>query len=992
MTSVESQRTGVQSDTPGEVEHDESISDAPCGILSCRLDGTIIGVSGHFVTWTGYPRMSLLNLQKFQDLIDPSDRLFFEANYLPKLLQGHQPSVWPCQIVCMDGTTFTALVSSNVKRSFSGDVDEIRLALLRVNAPLPEHDGHRHGLDGASNATEKYRNAMVAGGFGAWETDFSTGQRFWTPEGLDLFDIAHPLEQGQIGGDHDELLNRMHPEDRHLLAEFHRRMIAEDAFSVDYRINRADGETRWISGRSKVLSRDCDGNPVTVIHVASDITQRKAVEAELAEKANFIQAIVNSTPASIYVFNCLTQTNEMITNRAAELLGYNHDQWKQMLADAIDLMHPDDRAGLAEYFENFAAQPQIEPRSYEHRMWHADGSWHTFLSRDVIYERLPDGRVSKILGTSIDITDRKASEDRLRESETFSSALIEASPDCLKIIGPDGRVQFVNENGVRLLDFTERAQLVGRPWEQIWPHAQRDMIEKAIATALSGQSVRFGATAPTVKGTIKTWDVIVAPVRAKDGTVIRLIASSRDITEKIQADNLLRESQSRLSAALRAGPIGVHDYDVRTGQFIWDDTTRRLWGMSSDENITSEKFASGVHPDDMPALQAAADRAFDPKGDRRYAVEYRVISRDGTVRWVFANGDVEFDGDIPVRLVGTVRDISDRKCAEDRLKASEDRLVRAQHAARIGTWDWDMVNDLAYWTDEAWNLFGKQKTAEPITYQSWLSCIHPEDRVATVDAYNRSLISGVYHCEHRVVGEGQTERWAESRGETMFDADRRPVRMVGTIQDITQRKQSEQHIQLLMLEVNHRAKNLLTVVQAVARYTARSGDPATFIERLSDRIAGLAGSHDLLVHNEWRGVEMRELVLAQLRGFSELRQGRVTIDGPKIDISATSAQAIGMALHELATNASKYGALSNATGRVEITWTVEHDTERSMSLTWSEIDGPRVVVPTKKGFGHSVIMNMAEASTNGNVQVNYAPEGFRWSIKAPIALNIVEHI
>lgn len=433
MSSVESQRICIQSDTDGDGQQDKFLSDAPCGILCCRLDGTIIGVNNTFVLWTGFSRKSLLDTRKFQDLINESDRLFFEANYLPKLLQGPQPSIWTCQIVSVDGTTFTALVSSNVKRSASGDAVKIDLALLRASAPTPDHDGHLHRVDGARKATEKYRNAMIAGGLGAWETDFGVGHRYWTPEGLDLFDIAHPLEQGQIGGDHDELLNRMHPEDRHLLAEFHRRMIVEDSFSVDYRIKRADGEIRWLSGRSKVLSRDCNGNPVTVtvIHVASDITQRKAIEVELAEKAKFIQAIVDAAPASIYVFNCLTQTNDMITNRAAELLGYDQDQWEQLQADAFSLMHPDDRTGLAKYFEDFAAQQQSEPRSYEHRMRHADGSWHTFLSRDVIYERLPDGCVSKVLGTSIDITDRKASEDRLRESEAFSSALIEASPECL---------------------------------------------------------------------------------------------------------------------------------------------------------------------------------------------------------------------------------------------------------------------------------------------------------------------------------------------------------------------------------------------------------------------------------------------------------------------------------------------------------------------------------------------------------------------------------
>jgi PAS domain S-box-containing protein len=203
--------------------------------------------------------------------------------------------------------------------------------------------------------------------------------------------------------------------------------------------------------------------------------------------------------------------------------------------------------------------------------------------------------------------------------------------------------------------------------------------------------------------------------------------------------------------------------------------------------------------------------------------------------------------------------------------------------------------------------------------------------------------------------------------------------------DITERKRSEEREHLLMREVNHRAKNMLSVVDAIARQTA-TRDPEHFVERFSERIQALSANQDLLIQNAWHGVEIEELVRAQLAPFADLLGSRIALSGSKLRLNAAAAQAIGLALHELSTNAGKYGALSKETGRLEIRWWTDGET---FTMCWTECEGPPVSAPQRCGFGTVVIQGMAESSLNGKVDLEHAPSGVIWRLTCP-AVNAQE--
>jgi PAS domain S-box-containing protein len=329
----------------------------------------------------------------------------------------------------------------------------------------------------------------------------------------------------------------------------------------------------------------------------------------------------------------------------------------------------------------------------------------------------------------------------------------------------------------------------------------------------------------------------------------------------------------------------------------------------------------------------------------------------------------------------------------EQVEANKDRLQLALDAAQLGWWQYDPLNRVAFWRDrrlkEIFDVAEDKTEIEEFTKR-----VHPGDveRVwAGMEAALDPLDPKPYAMEYRVQrGDGEV-RFVEAHGLTNFEGasqERRAVNMVGTAQDITERKRREEERKereerehLFMREINHRAKNMLSVVDAIAHQTAAK-TPEDFIERFSERIQALSANQDLLIRNAWHGVDAEDLVRAQLAPFADHVGSRITVRGPKLRLNAASAQAIGLALHELTTNAGKYGALSKDIGRLDVGWETEGET---FTMTWTERDGPQVCPPQRRGFGTVVMQQMAERSVDGKVDLDYAPSGVTWRLTCPAA-------
>jgi len=334
--------------------------------------------------------------------------------------------------------------------------------------------------------------------------------------------------------------------------------------------------------------------------------------------------------------------------------------------------------------------------------------------------------------------------------------------------------------------------------------------------------------------------------------------------------------------------------------------------------------------------------------------------------------------------------------ANRQLRESETRYRTALATGRMGTWETDLVARTRLWTGEGMALFGLS-LADGRGHvggdnDEYRSALHPEDRHLMQKFHELADKQDSFTSEYRVVHPDGTVLWLRGRGQVVARApDGKAERMVSVVTDVTERKAAEDHIQFLMHEISHRSKNLLTVIQSIARRTARTaGTVEEFENRFERRLQGLAASHDVLVRKNWQGAPLAELVRQQLVPFVEIQSSRFELVGPDIVVTADAAQAIGLAIHELATNAIKYGALSAPTGKVRISWMLDGNAGASsqLSLNWIEQGGPPATPPSRKGFGHVVIVDMIERSLNSKVAVEFAVEGLKWSVSMP-ATNLV---
>jgi PAS domain S-box-containing protein len=315
-----------------------------------------------------------------------------------------------------------------------------------------------------------------------------------------------------------------------------------------------------------------------------------------------------------------------------------------------------------------------------------------------------------------------------------------------------------------------------------------------------------------------------------------------------------------------------------------------------------------------------------------------------------------------------------------RLQQSEDRRNLALAAGKMGSWDWDLVRGDCAFDEGQKRIFGVDPTSFEVTLKSIRQLVHRDDwrKLSRVIRQARQD-AGSYQVEFRVCRPDGDVRWCLGTAAASKDAANRVSRVSGVTIDITDRKEAEERQSLLAREVDHRAKNALAVVHAIVSLT-RADNIRQFVSAVEGRIQALARAHSLLSESRWRGANIAHLIQEELAPYRTPRFDRVRISGKALSLEPSTAQALGLALHELATNAAKYGGLSAPSGGVQIDWELKG---AELALHWNENGGPPVDEAAPGGFGIRVIKASVETQLGGTVDFDWRRDGLRCAIVIP---------
>lgn len=490
-----------------------------------------------------------------------------------------------------------------------------------------------------------------------------------------------------------------------------------------------------------------------------------------------------------------------------------------------------------------------------------------------------------------------------------------------------------------------------------------------------------------------------------------LVATNAALERRVEGRTRdLRERETMLRLAQQAAGAGSWSWEPETGRLRWSEEMFALLGLHHEKDAASatlDAFMAVVHPEDRPVLRAALLTAL---ADGTMSVEFRVFRRLPSGRreaiWLLCRARLyPAEDGRAATLVGIDIDINERRRAEARFAVAT--------AAMAGfVYEWEVATGRVERTGGADVLLGG---AVGLSAEEWVARIHPEDRgrvEATFRAVREDAVRDSFAVEYRVARADGGWAWLWDRGQVTRDpATGAPAWLVGGAVDVTERRLAEERQFLLLREVDHRAKNALAVVKAALRLTPRH-DAAYFATAVEGRIDALARAQTLLSETSWSGTPLRAMLDDSLAAFVSAPAGgdgggtdgdasgapRVTLQGPPVVLAAEAIQPLAMAVHELATNATKYGALSSPGGRLRVTWQLlpgqpGRDQARPeagrleldwLELEWSESGGPAMPAPPgRRGFGFRVVDGTVRSQLGGRVDWRWAPDGLCVALSMP---------
>ena len=838
---------------------------------------------------------------------------------------------------------------------------------------------------------DRLQLALDGAGLGVWSIDAKTGS------------FENDVRDRRIHG-HDphappatlaEARAFIHPEDLPRLdAAFEAAGRIGGSYKVEYRLAPMPVDThpcpeRWVAVEGTIV-RSAKGERARLLGVTRDITGPKQAEDKLQKSERAFRELLEALPAAVYV----TDVEGRITyhNTAAiALWGVAPELGKSKFCGSWKLYAPDGTPIAPHESPTAIALDRKKPiRGGEAIAERPDGTRVPIIPYPTpLFDA--SGALTGAVNMLVDITERKHAEWAIAERDTqlalaekvalvgsftfdIASGEMQISPGYAAIHGlPEGTRE------TRRCDWRTRVLPDDLP--------RLDMrLQRAIAAQDRDHHCEFRIIRSS--GDIRWIEARSSISYDHAGIAQRIVGTNIDVTERKLAEAGLRESENRLADALEAGQVIAFEWDAATRRSRRSNNAALILGYEEGAGVPGaqcEDFFGKVHPDDRECFKAHIRELCIDKPS--YALSFRFCSPDGRQLWLEETAKGEFDaaGRL-LRVRGLTRNITERKIAEHALAERNMQLSLAGKAALVGSFAYDIDSEEIQVSAGYSALHGLPDGTTHITRRMWQMGLHPDDLERVEELRNHVFRDRgrEYGTEYRIVRSGAELRWIEARCFVSYGIDGLPQRVVGVNIDITGRKRADEHQRVLVAELDHRVKNVLATVSAVAAHTLdTSSSMDDFVAALDGRIRSMATTHELLSGRRWKGIPLAELLRHQLAPYAT--SNNMDVKGPDVLLSADAGQSIGMVLHELITNAAKYGALSTRDGRISVRWywPLNGKAPDRLVIEWQEIGGPGVEASSKSSYGTSVIADLVPYELGGTTDLVLAPDGVRCRINIP---------
>lgn len=496
--------------------------------------------------------------------------------------------------------------------------------------------------------------------------------------------------------------------------------ILNEDFLLPICRNKKVEDVYWTFSNSPV--RDESGKIAGVLACCVETTNKVVALKKLSESQEKLNFAINAANLGTWDFN--PQTNRFIYNEQLRNwfgLGYEYEMEAPLIMNSIA---ESDRQKTIDSIAKAMAKGSDGNYEVQHAVVSPiDGTKRVLLAKGkVLFDEY--GIAYRFCGIGQDITKDFLYRKNEEEKNLFNKLILESSPDCVKIIDPDGRISYINQNGVCVLEGDNEDEFINRKWETMWGMEEEIIIQNALKSASKGEKINFQAPSITAKGNHKWWDVIVSALPNESGVIKNLLAVSRDITGIKNAEKSLEESEEQLRFALEGGNLGYFDVYPKMGELNWSNKAKEFFGLTPEAEVNLEICKKMVHPDDYENVQNGILTALQNNKSDLYEGEFRTSHQK--TKWLKVIGKIKCDENgEPVRVTGVIQNITDKKLADIKLTESEKNFRTLADQAPIWIWLTDSEVNVIYTNPALLNYLGIERFSD-FAAKVWETFAHPD--------------------------------------------------------------------------------------------------------------------------------------------------------------------------------------------------------------------------------------------------------------------------